>query len=75
MSEIPIFSQNVIAIVWDFDKTLIASYMQEPLFKKFGIQGKDFWDEVTELEAYYAKRNIRVNKDTIYLNHLITYTQ
>lgn len=75
MSEIPIFSQNVIAIVWDFDKTLIASYMQEPLFKKFGIQGKAFWDEVNELEAYYAKQNIRVNKDTIYLNHLITYTQ
>lgn len=25
---------NIIAVVWDFDKTLIGNYMQDPIFKK-----------------------------------------
>ena len=24
---------NIIAVVWDFDKTLITGYMQDPMFK------------------------------------------
>lgn len=24
---------NIIAVVWDFDKTLIGSYMQDPILK------------------------------------------
>lgn len=69
------FSHNTIAIIWDFDKTLIAEYMQEPLFKKFGVNGIEFWQEVNKLESYYAQKGIRVNKDTIYLNHILTYVQ
>lgn len=64
--------QNVIAIIWDFDKTLIDGYMQEPLFKKFGIDAKEFWKEVNSLPARYAEMGVRVNSDTIYLNHMIT---
>lgn len=64
--------QNTIAIIWDFDKTLVNGYMQEPIFKKYGINEPEFWNEVNSLEAQYAERQIRINKDTIYLNHMLT---
>jgi len=64
--------QNTIAIIWDFDKTLINGYMQDPIFKKYNINASDFWNEVNSLPAQYANKGIKVNKDTIYLNHMIT---
>ena len=35
-----IHGQNIIACVWDFDKTLIQGYMQSPLFEHFAIDEK-----------------------------------
>lgn len=64
--------QNTIALIWDFDKTLVNGYMQEPIFRKYGINGREFWTEVNALAKQYADRNIKVNPDTIYLNHMIT---
>lgn len=64
--------QNTIAIIWDFDKTLIPGYMQDPIFEEYKINGKEFWDEVNALPEAYEKQGIRVNRDTIYLNHIIT---
>ena len=37
---------NVIAIIWDFDKTLISEYMQTPIFEEYGIDADMFWREV-----------------------------
>ena len=68
-------SQNVVACIWDFDKTLIASFMQEPLFKLYGIDEAEFWDEVNALPELYAKRGLSVSPDTVYLNHLLTYVR
>lgn len=70
--EKPIFEQNVIAIIWDFDKTLAKEYMQTPVFKKYGIDQKEFWDENDSLYDKYKEMGITVNKDTIYLNHFLT---
>jgi len=69
------FEQNIIALVWDFDKTLITDYMQAPLFRRYGASGSQFWQEVDGLVEYYHKQGVAVNRDTIYLNHLLTWSQ
>ena len=68
-----LYSQNVIACIWDFDKTLIPGYMQTPLFQEFNIDEKFFWDEVNGLPDIYKERGYHVSKDTIYLNHLLSF--
>ena len=67
--------QNIIAVIWDFDKTLVDGYMQKPIFNKYGVNEQDFWSEVNELANEYKKQGIRVNRDILYLNHFITCTQ
>lgn len=62
---------NIIAVIWDCDKTLIDGYMQDPIFKDYGIKSSDFWKEVNSKPDEYKKSGIRVNKDTYYLNHFI----
>ena len=69
------FEQNIIAMVWDCDKTLISSYMQDPLFRHFDVDGGKFWQEVNALKAYYGRQGISVNSDTSYLNHILTYVK
>lgn len=67
---------NVIAVIWDFDKTLIRGYMQTPIFKKYKIDESAFWREVNRLPDYYKQeQGVQVNKDTVYLNHLIKYVK
>jgi hypothetical protein len=71
-----LFLQNVIAIVWDFDKTLIPGYMQEPLFRRYGIDAKAFWEEVEGLPDYYRRQGLElVSPDSLYLNHILTYVR
>lgn len=61
--------QNVIAIIWDFDKTLINGYMQSPIFSDYGVNEKEFWEEVNRMPAQMKENGIRVNPDTAYLIH------
>ena len=72
----PLFLQNIIACIWDFDKTLIPGYMQEPLFAHFKVDPKKFWQEVAELPNYYRKSGLEmIASDTVYLNHILTYAR
>ena len=70
-----IHGQNIVACVWDFDKTLIPGYMQKPLFRHYGINESVFWSEVNQLPNFYSTRGMKVSPDTIYLNHLLSYVK
>lgn len=61
--------QNVIAIIWDFDKTLINGYMQSPIFQEYGVDEKTFWQEVNSMPKQMKELGVRVNQDTAYLIH------
>ncbi len=71
----PLTLQNVIVFIWDFDKTLTPSYMQKPLFDRFGIDEDVFWAEVNSLVDFYAKFDLQVSKDTAYLEHTLHYVR
>lgn len=70
------FSQTVIAVVWDFDKTLIPGNMQSPLFARYGVDERAFWDEVDALAGFYLAHGARrVAEDALYLNHILEYVR
>lgn len=75
MSDEGIFLQNVIALIWDFDRTLSPIYMQQPLFDEYDIDSDSFWAEVNALPDYYRQTGISINEDTCYLGHLLSYVQ
>ncbi len=62
---------NTIALIWDCDRTLIDGYMQDPIFDEYNINPKEFWGEVHSIIDKYEKENIRINRDTYYLNYFI----
>lgn len=72
-----VYAQNVIALIWDFDKTLSPDYMQKPLFEEYNVDPTDFWMQNNEYIEYYNKKianNLEeVNPDTFYLNQIIKY--
>ena len=71
-----LFLQNIIACIWDFDKTLIPGYMQAPIFDHYRVDAKKFWKEVKALPNYYRKNRLDlIVPDTVYLNHFITYAR
>jgi hypothetical protein len=70
-----LFTQNIIACIWDFDKTLIPGYMQAPLFRRYNVDEQVFWHEVNSLAGVYRQRGYTVSGESIYLNHLLTYVQ
>lgn len=73
---VPLFFGQVIAVIWDFDQTLIPGYQQDPLFEEYDIDRDVFWKEVNSLTTYYRDgAGIQVSSDTVYLNHLLTYVE
>jgi hypothetical protein len=70
-----LFTQNIIACIWDFDKTLVPGYMQGPLFRRYGIDEAAFWAETNKLVEHYARRGYRLSGEIGYLNHILTYVQ
>jgi hypothetical protein len=75
MTEERLHRQNIIACIWDFDNTLIPGYMQEPIFRKYEVDAKRFWNEVNKLPEYFSARGQHVSPETCYLNHILTYVR
>ena len=71
----PLYVQNVIAFVWDYDRTLIPGNQQDPIFDEYGVDPGEFWAEVEGLVDYYATRGVRASRDLVYLSHMITYVE
>lgn len=72
----PLFPQNVIGLVWDFDKTLIPGNMQGPIFTHYDIDETTFWEEVDGLEEYYGTRGADlIGREQLYLHHFLTYVR
>ncbi len=70
------FNQSVIAVVWDFDKTIIQGNMQGPLFARYGVDERAFWQEVDALRDFYLAHGARrVAEDSLYLNHILEYVR
>jgi len=70
-----LFTGNVIAVIWDFDQTLIPGYQQRPLFRAYDVDEGQFWDEVDHLGSHYADAGLQVAQETLYLNHILTYVK
>ena len=72
---VPLHAQNVVAFIWDFDRTLIPGNQQDPLFDEYGVDGPAFWTEVDGLVEHYLSRNIIVSRDVAYLLHILSYVE
>ena len=75
MTDKGLFLQNVIAVIWDFDRTLSPQYMQKPLFEAYDVDENTFWEQVGRLPAYYRQAGIHVQRDTCYLGHILSYVR
>jgi len=72
---VPLYTQTVIACIWDFDRTLIPDNMQEPIFAEYGVDPATFWGEVEGLVDYHKARGEIVSSDMAYLLHLLAYVE
>ena len=72
---VPLHTQTVIALVWDFDRTLIPGNMQDPIFDRYDVDADGFWVEVDGLVEYYRRQGVRIQRDIAYLGHLLTYVR
>jgi hypothetical protein len=72
---VPLFTQTVIAFLWDFDRTLIPGNQQEVLFDEYGVDEPTFWAEVDGLVEFHAKRGAIVARDIAYLLHILSYVE
>ena len=72
---VPLYTQTIIAFIWDFDRTLIPGNQQEPLFAEYGVDPDTFWAEVEKLPEYHRARGEVITRDAAYLHHILTYVE
>lgn len=67
--------QNIIALIYDFDLTLIPGFMQEPLFNKYGVEGDKFWAESASLRVNAAQKGVNLDSECGYMNLILRYVK
>jgi hypothetical protein len=72
---VPLYTQTVIAFLWDFDRTLIPGNQQDQLFEGYGVDAGTFWAEVDGLAEYHRRRGVVISRDIAYLLHILTYVE
>lgn len=72
---VPLYTQTVIAFLWDFDRTLIPDNMQRPIFEEYGVDEAHFWQEVEGLVDFHAGQGEIVARDAAYLLHILSYVE
>lgn len=70
-----LFDKRPIAVIWDFDKTLIPGSMQKPLFEHYKVDEGRFWKEADGLFDFYRQRGLEASEDTLYLGHILSYVR
>ncbi len=68
-------SQNIIAVIYDFDSTLSPECMQEALFSKYNVNGSEFWEEKRELIRDAEKKGINYDTECAYMNLILRYVR
>lgn len=69
-------AQNIIAMLWDFDNTLIEGHMYTPLFEHYRADQQAFWQEVeARRSAEYHSSDYEVGDELVYLNHILDYVR
>jgi hypothetical protein len=70
---VPLYTQTIIACIWDFDRTLIPGNQQGPLFEAYHVDEDAFWAEVDALPEFYRRRGSTISRDSAYLLHILAY--
>lgn len=61
--------------MYDFDHTLTPECMQEPLFRKYGIVGKEFWEEKNAWVKAEKAKGINLDSEFAYLDLMLKYVR
>ena len=68
--------ERIIALIFDFDGTLIYGNMQQVLFDEYSVDASLFWNEVESLSVVYNKNSYNIiANEMIYLSHFLTYVK
>ncbi|AWG42414.1 hypothetical protein CR532_00030 [Candidatus Borreliella tachyglossi] len=68
--------EKIIALIFDFDNTLIYGNMQQVLFDEYNVDAYLFWKEVENLSITYNNNHYNIiANEMIYLSHFLTYVK
>ncbi|MEK6937438.1 MAG: HAD family hydrolase [Candidatus Woesearchaeota archaeon] len=67
--------QNIIAIVYDCDGTLIPDNMQEPMLRSFGINPSEFWAETKAWREGDLREGRYHAPENSYMNLMLKYVK